>query len=328
MSITRSFYGGPVTAFSAAMYGSVANAYAAASAAGGGVVFAGPGVWPCDDLIWTDGKVHLQGAGDATILRATTSTAAVLNIQVGGSGRGRFSDFIADGAGLATNPILQTISVETSVGTRFERVQAMNSASATDFQWVNNGCEDCTYIDCSTPGNEGSPLSIPASMSLNIPNGACRIIGGELFGAVVLAAQLVSMYGTTAGPVAFNNPGANASFSLRADGCYLYDGNAQGYGGGSAVGTGNNLGNITMSGCYVSSQDSGTIVNGNIPAGVNVNLIGNTFAFNPVASLFGLQASGGGGATFLGNTAVIPSGATYADFNAVGTSTTVVTKVS
>lgn len=310
--------------FTPERYGSVAAAYEAAHVSGGGRVYVGPGVWPVDNLVWSDGDVELIGDGPSSVLRATKADAAVLNIQIPGAGRGRFADFTVDGNGLATNPVVQSITAETSVGTRFERIVAQNAASG-NFQWSNTGCEDCTYLDCATPGDENDPSAIPPSMDLQIPDGACRIIGGELFGQVNLNAQLVDIGGTTLGPITIDNPNASAEQLLSLRGCYVYDSPSS-----NCIDTSTNLANIDASGCLFVSRSFTVFVNGNIPPGVSITLSANTYVYTPGTSgvtVYALEASGAGYLNLLGSNPVVGAAA-WSHFNPVSSATTVVTNLA
>jgi len=303
----------------------IASQLSALADRGGGVLKLTAGLFKVGTpIVWTDGSVQLEGSGSGTILQAVDAISSVLSIEVGGAGRGRFADFTVDGNGLATNPVYQSITSETSVGTIFERIQAKN-ASSGNYQWVNSGCEDCSYVGIVTPGDESDSKAIPPAMSLSVPDGALSIRGGTIFGEVNIEAQLIDVEGSTIGPFFVNNPNPNSAeqmLSLR--GCYIYDGNHP------CVDTGTNLCSITASGCVFVSQNNPQFANGNIPTDGNINLVGNTFVYTPGTSgteVYAVQASGAGWLTLCGSTPIMGS-ATWNHFNGVGSPTTVVTNLA
>lgn len=316
-ALTRS-----VPAFSPQAYGSVGAAYAAASAAGGGILFVPPGIWPLNDLIWTDPRVELQGAGKtSTILQASQACASVLTIDIGPAGGGKFSDFTVDGNNLATNPIYQTITAETSVNTSFVRVLAKN-APAGQYQWVNDGCEDCTYIDCETPADETNPLQVPRSFSWNIPQGACSVLGCKFFGRNLVNAQLLTVEGGVAGPYYFSAGTVRQVLALR--GVYVYDG---GVDNETCIDTSGVLSNVDAEACVFICNEAATIVNGSIPAGVTIQLKNCSYVQGSQSDPFALVTASGAGSVVIegGSVNSFSAGTTINAFDAVGGATTVFT---
>lgn len=264
----------------------ITNAYNAAVAAGGGIVYLPEGIYQINNasgLSWASGTVALIGAGyDASSLRAGSSCTSQV-LAVTNPKRGLFQDFKVDANGIATNAIVQSVATETSVGTRWVRVEATGAtgtgtvtvgSSYPGFQWVNLKCEDNTYLDCYTGGNEGSPNSVPRCFAIYMPAGAAKIIGGELFGRHDIVAQQITYVGGTYGPlwVETNPTYAYADCSLVLIGCYIYDGGVDHATNSKAIYGPNGLYAISALGCWFVQQVATTFIQGNVAAGVAISL--------------------------------------------------------
>lgn len=299
------------------------EAYNSALGNGGGIVFLPPGIYGTTGFNWESGKVALVGVGPGSVLKAIAgASGSVLDIAVGGGGGGYFARFVVDANNLIQNGILQYIPSETSVGTRFEYVTVQN---ATSYQWVNDGCEDCEYIGCVTPGDESAPnTSVPRSFQLNVPYGACRFVGGELFGRNDINAQLAEYVGVVAGPFTLSPTAPNDSI-LSLEGCYVYDG---GYDVGlqQPIATAGNLGNVIAKGCVFIAFEQASFVNGNLLPGVNIDLQECTFVQGtPSGSTLNIVTASGAGTVSVRGGNVLPNDATVINlFNNVGSASTVV----
>lgn len=253
----------------------------------------------------------------ATTIKASVSMSEVVSFTPGGAG-GFFRDLTVDGNGFSTYAINQSIATETSVPTEYLRVQAYG---ATSYQFVNDKCEDVTYIDCIVPGNESSPTSTPYAMLVTVPNGAINIFGGQFFGECSLQYQLITIVGAVVGPIVVSNPTADVNTVLKLDGCYIYDG---GPNSSNCIDTSDNLTNITASACYFVAQVDRAWVNGNIPITSLIELDNCVFVWGPgtAGTNYAVQASGGGSININGYSLNIGS-ATFAYFNPVSSPTTV-----
>jgi hypothetical protein len=299
----------------------VTAAYNAALAAGGGVVSLPDQnlvINTAAGIVWGSGLVQLRGLGSSSVLIAgPLCTTAVLTIAVGASGGGLFEDFVVDANAIAANAIVQSIVTETSVGTRFVRVQARN---ATSFQWVNNKCEDCTYLDCFTPGNESIPLTVKRSMQFNIPSGMCRVLGGELYGRHDLNCQQMTYDGTVFGPVTMNGSAASL---LSLQGCYVYDG---GIDNNICVDTAGNLFNLEADGTVFIANVGVSFTNGNIAAGVTLSYRNCQWVQGTATgvTINLVHASGSGSVVVDGGTVTVNNAVTVNAFFNVGGATTFV----
>lgn len=302
----------------------VTAALASLAGDGGGTVRLAPGTFRLSGpLVWDDGNVHLEGSGFGSVLQAADAMSSVLAVRVGDGGSGRFADLVVDGNGLATTGIDQSIPVETSVGTSFERVLARNAA-AGGYQWTNVGCEDCSYTDCVTPGDESDAGSIPYAINISVPDGAVTIRGGRLFGRVNVLGQMVSFYGTILGPLVTNNTTSAENQSVTLNGCYLYDSPVY-----NCVDTVTNLVNLNVVGTQLVSRSNSAFINGNIPADVELYLAGNQYVYVPgtAGDVYAVQASGAGYVTLVNSVPLVGS-ATWNHFNPVAGATTVVTNLA
>lgn len=290
---------------------------------GDGSLYFPPGTYKVTAQLNVTALITLYGDGDSSTIRAGAAMASVLSVT--GAARHVFQDLRFDGNGQATNCVSQSVSSETSVGSRWVRCKF---TGATGYQMVNNGCEDVSYIDCATDGNEGSPTTVPHALQVVVPNGAVRIIGGEWFGRCSLNMQQVAVYSAVIGPIFIDNPGARTDSLLVLDGCYVYDG---GVDSESCVNTGTNLCNLSLRGCYFVPAVQKNIVNGNVPAGVTVRFSDSTviqtagLGANPVSYL--LQASGAGRLIVDGGQVSLAAGGALHAFNPVSAATTATTTV-
>lgn len=306
----------------------ITAAFNAAKAAGGGIVFLPEGTYLIDTaggLGWTTGKVALVGTGAGSVLKAgAAATAQVLKITVGSGGAGRFADFLVTADGIATHAIVQTAPAETSVQTTFERVAAQGAKS---YQWVNLHCEDCLYLHCVTPGNESTPGAVPRSFTWTIPDGACTVVGGVMFGTHSVNAQLLSYTGTTFGPILVDNATPSTEFSLHLAGCYIYDDSVAGI---NCIDTNTNLCTITAIGCEFVAQDYTSFVNGNIPATASLRFLDCTWvqAAATGTTLTLVQASGAGALILDGGNVVVDGATKVVPFVRVTTASTALTVLS
>lgn len=300
----------------------ITAAFDAAKAAGGGLVFLPEGVYLIDTasgLEWTTGKVALVGTGAGSVLKAgSAATAQVLKVAVGGGGGGRFSDLLVTANGIATHAIVQTIPTETSVQTTFERVIAKGAKS---YQWVNLRCEDCLYVHCVTPGDEGTPATVPRSFTWDIPHGACTVVGGTLFGLNAVNAQLLSVQGATIGPFLIQNTTPSDAV-LELAGCYVYDGGVTTQ---HCIGTNGTLATVTATGCVFVAQRQTIFVNGNIPATATLRFTACTWVQGAATgtTITLVSASGGGSLVLDGGNVVTDGATTVHAFAKVSTPTTV-----
>lgn len=312
--------GGAPGVYAVASYGgSLRAAYDAAVAAGGGTVLlpaATVDVTGATGFQWTTGKVLLQGVGRASVLKGAAGMAQVLEVAVGGGGGGTFSDFTVTANG-ATHAIVQTTTPETSVGTTFERVVAQGAAS---FQWANSGCEDCAYVACETPGDEGATTTVKPSFTLTVPAGGCTFVGCRFFGEVAFNAQQLTVSGGVGGPFVFTTGGADRTLVL--DGVYVYDG---GTGGHQAITTTGNLGNVVATGCTFITQAQVVVVNGNIATGVSIALRDCRFVQVRRNTPYGILNASGSGTFLLTGGSVAKTTANCTAFIKVSAPTTVFT---
>lgn len=268
-------------------------------------------------------ELAVLGIGDQCGLKAGAAMSEVLAVT--GGTRHVFERFVIDGNGQATNAVAQSVAVETSVGSQWTRCLFKG---ATDFQMVNSKCEDITYLDCATVGDEASPLTVPHALSVSVPNGTVRIVGGEWFGRCSLDMQQAVIAGATVGPVFIDNPAARADSLLLLSGCYVYDG---GVAGENCINTATNLCNIRADGCYFVPAVQPNIATGNVPAGVSVRFADCTvvqtagLGANPVSYL--LSASGAGRLIIDGGNAQLAAGGAVHAFNAIAGATTTTTTV-
>lgn len=285
-----------------------------------GTVFLPAGTYLVNSPLTITSGVTFIGVGDGSIIKAGANISAVLTISVGGDGRGVLRDFQVIGNSLAVNCINQSITSETSVGTRYVRVHC---SGATSYQFVNNQCEDVSYIDCSVDGNESNPASTPYALQINVPGGAIRIFGGEWFGKCDLAYQQISVHGAVIGPVCIENPGTSNDTILHLAGCYIYDG---GPNQESCIDTSNNLTNVILDGCYLVAQSQPHWINGNMPGYVSIDAR-NCIWIHGSAGTAGtcalLQASGSGSFTVTGGSTSLLSGDTLALLNPVASAITI-----
>lgn len=296
----------------------IRNAYDAAAAAGGGIVFIPAGTYLIDratGLAWGTGAIELVGAGSGSILKAgTNARSQVINITID-NGFGRFADFVVDAASNAAHAIVQAIATETSVGTVFERVIAKG---ATGFQWVNTGCEDCTYISCETPGDEAVTGTVAEAFTLQVPLGAVTMIGNRFFGQMNVNAQLLTIAGGVAGPIHFTAGAANQNLVL--DGVYVYDGGKNNL---QAISTAGDLSSITATGCTFISQSQGVCINGNIAAGAVIALRSCQWVESNLSTPYVLLKASGAGSFLLTGGYVNRHGIACKAFTKVGTPTTI-----
>lgn len=271
-------------------------------------------------LTMTESGRVVAGSGDSTVIKANAAMAEILSLTAVGGARGVFTDIRFDGNALATNCVSHSITTETSVGTRWVRCKFRG---ATAYQMVNSGCEDVTYLDCATDGNESSPNTVPDALHVSVPDGAVRILGGEWFGRCTFSYQQISAYGAVIGPIVIDNSTSTPTTVLKLDGCYVYDG---GLSNDNCINTYNNLSNINLTGCYLVSQSQLNFINGNMPnANVRVQDCIFVQATGTSPTSYVLQASGSGRLTVDGgNSSLLPGGVLHA-FNPVSSATTVVT---
>jgi len=259
----------------------------------------------------------VSGVGDQSVLKASAAVSEILSLASVGGGRAVISDLKFDGNGVAANCVRQSIGVETSVGTRWVRCKFRG---ATSYQMVNVNCEDVTYLDCATDGDEGVPNNVPDALQVVAPNGSVRIIGGEWFGKCDLSYQQIAVFGAVLGPIVIENSSASAGSILKLDGCYVYDG---GSGHNSCFDTGTNLTNISLSGCYLISNSQLNFMNGNMP-NVNVRVLDCVFVqasgVDPVSYV--LQSSGAGHLIIDGGNSVLRGAGVLHAHNAVAGATT------
>lgn len=308
-------------------YAAFLAAYNAAVAAGGGIVFMPAGTYIlntiANGLNWTSGLVQLWGVGDASIIKAgSTSSTSTLNVQIPGGGRGLFQNFIVDGGGFSANPIHESISVENSVGTRWRAVKAQNASTTTNYCWVNSKCEDNSYEDCATPGNEGASSGVPYAMQVSVPFGLVRFIGSEFFGRVDITAQQCDAYASVLGPITTNNNSALNTQVINLFGCYIYDG---GVSDTQCISSVDNLVNIEAIGCVFIMQNQVTWANGNIPSGVllhfkNCSWVQGSATGTTVALI---TASGAGLIKIEGGSVTVSNASTVNLFNPVSAPTTI-----
>ena len=285
-----------------------------------GTVFVDTGTYNVTAPLNITSEISFVGTGDGSQLVATAAVAEVLNITVGGAGRGLFKDFRVNGNNLATNCVNQSITTETSVGTRYVRVRC---SGATSYQFVNDKCEDVSYTDCLVDGNESAPSTTPYALQVTVPGGAIRIIGGEWFGRCDLSYQQIGIFGAVIGPIFIENSNANNDTVLYAAGCYMYDGGPI---SNACIDTGTNLTNIVLDGCYMVAQSQLFWINGNIPAYVSIeanNCIWVHGSAGTVGACSLLQASGSGTFSVTGGSTVLLSGDTLALFKPVASATTI-----
>jgi len=288
----------------------IQNTYNAAYAAGGGVVAFGAGTWSISQPInWASGLVHCIGVGDASVIAVVAPIAEAFNITIPGGGRGLFQDFLVECNGnVSTAGMYQHIAVENSVGTKFVRVH-VNGATSPAYQFANDLCEDCTYTDCMVDGNENSTTTVNRAIRFNIPNGMCRVVGGELFGRNDINAQQMEYVGAVAGPFNINNASALNGTVLALQGCYIYDGGVDGQ---NCIDTATNLCNVTADGCYFVAQNQTTFVNGNIPAGVAIALRNCIYIQAIAGATLNIASASGAGVITAEGGAVVASGVTLA----------------
>lgn len=282
----------------------------------GGEVFFPPGTYKTNaGLTCSSGAISFRGSGTSSILKAGSN-----NVPLTITGNANVRDIVFDGAGTAPNAAVQSVSVENSYPSLWENVTWQN---ATGYQYVNSKCEDVVYVNCKTPGNESSPTTVPNAIQITVPNGACQIIGGSIFGTVDLTYQQFSVIGAAIGPLYIENAGASAESNLTLVGCYVYDGGLSSY---NCIDTGTNLTNITATGCYFAAQVVRNFVNGNIPAGVTISLTNCVFVWSPgtAGNNYAVQASGAGSLIIEGYHYSVGSGI-FSLFNAVSSATTRVT---
>jgi hypothetical protein len=272
-------------------------------------------------LTFTDAGQTITGDGDRSTIKAGAAMAALLSVT-STAGRSQITGIRFDGNGLATNAVVQSVAVETSIGTRWTRCKFRG---ATGFQMVNQRCEDVTYLDCSTDGDESNPTSIPHALQVVVPNGMVRIIGGEWFGRCDLSYQQIGVQDAVIGPIFINNAPNSTATILKLSGCYIYDG---GVDNDNCIGTGTNLGNISADGCYLIASKQANFVNGNM-GNVAIRFLdcifiqGAGLPANPVSYI--VQASGVGKVIIDGGNSSLAAGGLLHAFNAVGGATTVVT---
>ena len=235
----------------------VRRAFADAHADGGDVLVP-PGRYRVSEPVPVDQPIAVRGSGDTSVLVAGAVMPEVLRVTV--PQYGLFTDLRFDGNGLALRCVTQTVPREDSVATRWVRCKF---TGATETQVVNDGCEDVTYLDCATDGDESRPLSIPDALSVHVPNGAVRIIGGEWFGRCTFNAQQVALTDATIGPLFIDNPDGRPDSILSAQGCYLYDGGRQ---GDACIDTDTNLSNLHLAGCYFAPSVHDSYLNGHLPS--------------------------------------------------------------
>jgi hypothetical protein len=260
--------------------------------------------------------VIVRGSGDGSVFVAGRPMPEILRVTI--PQRGLFTDLKFDGAGLADHCVTQFVPQETSVGTRWVRCKF---TGAREVQMVNQGCEDVTYFDCATDGDEAQSASIPDALMVHAPNGAVRIIGGEWFGRCTFNFQQVTIIGATIGPLFVDNPDGRSDSLLVAQGCYLYDGGVH---HDACVSTGTSLSNVHLTGCYLAAGSQDSYLNGHLPS-VFVRVQDCVFVQPPTAPdgyvSHILTASGTGQLTIDGGRASLrPGGALHA-FRPVGDAT-------
>lgn len=325
--------GGAVFNVRAAAYGAVGNgttddtsalqaAHDAAVAAGGGDIVLPRGDYLVDTAVMHDSPlVRWHGVGLGTKIIAGSST-----VPFQANGQCWMYDMVFDGGGLAPHAAKQSVVSESSFPSIWRNVTWQN---ATDYQYVNVGCEDVVYDSCFTPGNEtgGTPSqSIPKAVQILTPFGAVKFVGGEIFGENNLNTQQAEYVGTVFGPLVCNPTGiprgaANAVVSMQ--GCYVYD---AGVGLSACIDTSGNLFNIEADACVFNMNYATKFVNGNIPAGVTLAFRNCQFtqSFTTGVSISIISASGAGTVVFDGGTVVPDNATAIALFAGISSPTTTV----
>jgi hypothetical protein len=235
----------------------VHRAFADAQQTGEDLV-APPGRYRIMEPIPVTTPINVRGFGDTSVLVAGRHMPDVLHVTI--PQRGLFTDLKFDGNDLADRCITQIVEKEDSVGTRWVRCKF---TGARDTQMVNHGCEDVTYFDCATDGNEDHTASIRNALSVHVPNGAVRIIGGEWFGRCTFNFQQIAITDATIGPLFIDNPEGRSDSLLFAQGSYIYDGGVH---GDVCINTETNLSNIHVTGCYFVAQAQDSYLNGHLPS--------------------------------------------------------------
>ena len=266
----------------------ITAAYTAAAAAGGGTVYLPAGSFKINNsagLSWANGNVALVGAGygagasgspTTRLIAGSSCTSQVLNVT--NPKGGLFQDFKVEANGIASNAIVQSVASETSVGTRWVRVMAAGATgsgsitvgtSYPGYNWVMIGCEDNSYLDCASPGNEGSSTGIQRCFAFYIPAGGCRFIGGELFGRFDMVYQTAAFIGGVYGPmVTETNPSYTFDQCVQTYvGCYLYDG---GIDNNKVIYGPSGLPRTELIGSYLVAQNWTSFIQGAIGSGVQV----------------------------------------------------------
>lgn len=235
----------------------IRRAFADAHATGGEVIVP-PGRYRILQPIAVTAPVTVRGAGDASVFLAGAPMPEILTVTI--PQRGLFTDMKFDGNDLADSCVTQSVPDETSVGTRWVRCKFTGARST---QMVNRGCEDVTYFDCATDGDESKPDTIRDALDVYVPDGAVRIIGGEWFGRCTFNFQQIVISDATIGPLFIDNPDARVDSILFAQGCYLYDGGVH---GNACVDTATNLSNVHLTGCYLAAGVQDSYLNGHLPS--------------------------------------------------------------
>lgn len=272
-----------------------------------------PGRYRIMEPVRVTTPITVRGCGDASVLVAGRHMPDLL--EVTSRKRGLFTDITFDGNDHADRCVTQAVEREDSVGTRWVRCKF---TGARDTQMVNHGCEDVTYLDCATDGDEDHTASIRNALSVHVPDGAVRIIGGEWFGRCTFNAQQVAITDATIGPLFIDNPEGRSDLLLFAQGSYIYDGGVH---GDACINTETNLANIHLAGCYLMSQANDTYLNGHLPS--TFIRVQDCIFFQPTAvadgsALYILTGSGDGQLIIDGGrTAVRPGGTVHA-FRPVG----------
>lgn len=293
------------------------DVYNTAAAEGGGTISLPVGVFMSKGITVDSATVNWTGIpGGGSVIKASTST-----VPFSVTGAINVNNIAFDGGGIAANAVVQSVPTEGSYPSYWANVIWRN---ATSYQYINDGCEDTTYLNCETPGNEGDPSTIPPAIQIKVSQGAVRFIGGALFGKCDLSYQQIYLSGVTLGPIYIENSGASATTVLQLDGCYVYD---DGVGVSQCISTSTNLTNISGSGNYFISTNT-SWVTGNLPDGANIILTNSVFVYTPTSTdtLYAVSVSGAGTVSINGYSLAVGT-ATFAVFNAINNATTALTIV-
>lgn len=280
-----------------------------------GEVVVPPGRYRVNEPLTVSSPITLRGSGDGSVLIAGHRIPEILQVTI--PQRGLFSDLKFDGNDLADRCVTQTVREEGSVGTRWVRCKF---TGAREVQVLNHGCEDVTYLDCATDGDENKTATVRDALSVQVPQGAVRIIGGEWFGRCSFDYQQVTILGSTIGPLYVDNPEGRSDSILFVQGSYLYDGGVH---GGACVDTDTSLSNIHLAGCYLVAQAQDSFLNGHLPS-VTVRALDCIFlqppSAPPGAEFHVLTASGDGQLVIDGGRAALQPSAALHGLRAVGAS--------